>query len=438
VTPGVGRETGLGGGRRPPPRRPPIALAVAVTTGWAALVSFAPVLGLLLAGFAIGGNGPSGGESFQLSLAGWLLAHGVALETRLGPIGLAPLTLTGFAFWRLIRAGVHTARAIRARRGRPWVGTLVVGGSVGLAYAVLGAITALAVQVPGLSVSVLRAAVTFAVFGLVAGLIGAFTETGLLAQIVPQVPAPVRDGLRTGLIAALLILAAGAASAGMAVALSGGEVAQMLVDYDTGLSGQIGLTVLCLLYSPTITIWAASYLVGPGFMVGADTIVSVARVSLGTLPAAPALAGLPSGAASAWASVLLGLPLAAGMTAGWRLERLRGGRRPGSTERPVPGVSWPALLTSAALAGPVAGAVLALACLAASGPLGGGRLATIGPAAMPVGLVAAGVVTAGALAAAAGTRLVAGARPASGEPMAEFVSRLRKWRTSSGPRSRKR
>jgi hypothetical protein len=55
----------------------------------------------------------------------------------------------------------------------------------------------------------------------------------------------------------------------MAVAINGRDAGQIYDDYRTGVAGQMGLTLVCALYGPNIAVWAASYLVGPGFAIGA-------------------------------------------------------------------------------------------------------------------------------------------------------------------------
>jgi hypothetical protein len=384
-----------------PPRRPPLPLAAAVTTGWAAIVSLTPVLAVVLLVRVVGGGDTGTGTVLRVGLAGWLLAHGVPLHTGNGTIGLAPLTVTALAVWRVVRAGVHTTRAIGGRRRGRWRPALLAAGAVAVAYGLIGTVAAALASTPGVRVPVPRAGITLAVFGLVAGLAGALRESGMYRVLAGRVPPLVRDALRTGLVAALLVLAAGAATAGTAIAVSGSEASAMLAEYRTGVSGQAGLTLLCLVYAPDLAVWAAAYLVGPGFAVGGGTIVSAGRVTLGGLPAIPALAGLPSRPVGGWGALLLGVPLAAGMAVGWLLAR----RRLRATDG---GRGWLDLLGSAALAGPVAGLVLALAALAASGPLGAGRLAAVGPAALPVGAVGAGLVAAGAVIAAAGTKGIMG------------------------------
>ena len=56
------------------------------------------------------------------------------------------------------------------------------------------------------------------------------------------------------MVAALLVLAAGAAAAGTAIALSGREASAMHPEYRTGPAGQVGLTLLCLAYAPDLAV----------------------------------------------------------------------------------------------------------------------------------------------------------------------------------------
>jgi hypothetical protein len=385
--------------RARPARRAPLALAAAVTTGWAALVSLAPMLVVVALLHAIDASGASANRVARLGLAGWLLAHGVPVGTGIGRVSLAPLALSVVAVWRLARAGVHTARAIGARRDRPAWRAASAGLAVGVVYGGFGALAAAATRHQGVVISVPRAGVTLAIFGFIAGLVGALAEARVLARLAVVAPPVVRDGVRTGAVAALLILGGGAATAGMAIAIRGGDASQILHDYRTGVVGQIGLTLVCAMYGPNLSIWAASYLVGPGFVIGTGTSISAAEVKLSRLPAVPALAGLPSTPASGWAALLLGVPLAAALVAGWLLARRALRQRDAA-----PG--WSSLLGAAALGGPVAGLLLGLVALASSGSLGDKRLAEIGPHAGWVALVAALVVAVGASLAASATKIV--------------------------------
>ncbi|MEV6374372.1 cell division protein PerM [Micromonospora musae] len=405
------RPAGRAAGRRvPAPRsdgsprsRAPLAVAAAVAAVGAALTSYLPVAVVLgLAQLTEDAGSPTG--ALRAGLTGWLLGHGVPLRTDAGPIGLAPLALTALVVWRLARAGVHVSRATGARGGRSPRQALVSAGTVGAGYALLGVLAAL---LTGGAAAPLRAGVSFALLGTLAALVGAVRITGVARLFAERAPAVLRDGVRTGLVAGLLLLASGAGAAGLAVATGGGDAADMIGAYRTGVAGQAGIILISLAYAPNAMIWSTSYLLGPGFAVGADTAVRTSEVSVGALPAVPLLAGLPRGPMDGLGAGLLAVPVLAGMAAGWLLARRV--LRLAAEDRTPSG--WGSLLGPAAIAGPVAGVLLGVAAALSGGPLGGGRLAEMGPVAWQVGAVTTAVVAASALLGAAATRVLT--RPAA-------------------------
>ncbi|MFJ8580160.1 DUF6350 family protein [Micromonospora sp. NPDC093277] len=419
VTPDQPRRTGAGvaadarpaGRARPrvpaprsgeaPRGRAPLPVAAGVAAGWAALTSWLPVT-LVLGLAQLSEDAGSLPGALRAGLAGWLLGHGVPLETPAGPLGLAPLALTALAVWRLTRAGVHVTRAVGARGGRSPRQALTVAVAVGIGYALLGALAAIAVSAGGPRVSPIRAGLAFALLGTLAALVGAVRTTGVSVLLARRSAPPLRDGVRTGLVAGLLLLGAGAGAAGLAVATGGGDAADMIGAYRTGVAGQAGITLVSLAYAPNATVWSASYLLGPGFAVGTGTAVRTSEVALGALPAVPLLAGLPRGPVDGLGVGLLAVPVLAGMAAGWLLARRLA--RVAAEERVT--IGWPELLVPAALAGPVAGVLLGVAAAISGGPLGGGRLAEVGPVWWQVAGVATAVVGVGALLGAVATRIL--------------------------------
>ncbi|MGN9776371.1 cell division protein PerM [Micromonospora sp. H33] len=399
--PGTARRIPAPRTGEPPRRRPPLAVAAGVAAAGAAFTSWLPVAVVLWL-FQLSEGAATVPGAVRAGLAGWLLGHGVPLTTDAGSIGLAPLALTMLAVWRLTRAGVHTSRAIGARGSRSPRRALVAAGAVGLAYAMLGALAALLVAADGPGVSPVRAGVTLAVFGTLAALVGAIRTTGVAHLLAERAPLPLRDGIRTGLVAGLLLLGAGAGTAGLAVATGGGDAADLIGAYRTGVAGQAGITLVSLAYAPNAAVWSASYLLGPGFAVGTDTAVRTSEVSVGALPAVPLVAGLPSGPVDGPAAALLAVPVLAGMAAGWLLAR-RVLRLAADEKAPL---RWAPLLRPAVLAGPVAGLLTGVAAAASAGPLGGGRLADIGPVPWHVAAVATAVTGVGVLLGAAATRIL--------------------------------
>jgi hypothetical protein len=277
----------------------------------------------------------------------------------------------------------------------------------------LGSVAALGVDGRGVEVAPGRAAINFFILGGIAAFSGALRGTDALATIAARLPLMVRHGVRTGLMATFFVLAAGAALTGLSVAVGGGQAADMISAYRTGVAGQAGITLVSLAYGANAVIWAAAYLLGPGFALGTGSAVRLTEVTVGPLPTLPLLAGLPSGPMGAAGTLLLALPVIAGLAAGWllTLRIARAGENRADDTRseskrpetkPLP--PWSQVIGGGLLAGPAAGIVLGVLGKLSGGPLGDGRLAIIGPDPWQVGLLATAVVGISAALGAAAAR----------------------------------
>jgi uncharacterized protein DUF6350 len=377
----AGRET-VKLTRRPPKRtrRAPLPVAAVFATFWAALLSYLPVAAVIGLARTLEGSGGLGGAA-HAGAAGWLLGHGVPIGTSIGSLGLAPLLLTLLIVWRLNRAGLHVTRAIGARRSGSIGTTLSVAFAIALTYSLLGSVIALAVDGHGTEVSAGRAGLTFFLLGLAGALAGSLRGTDALSVLARRAPPAVRHGIRAGVVASLLVLAAGAAATGLSVAIGGGQAADMISAYRTGVAGQAGITLLSLAYGMNAVVWAAAYLLGPGFAIGAGSSIGLTEVTVGPMPTVPLLAGLPDGPMGAAGAALLAVPVLAGLGAGWLLTR-----RLTAGEKTEP--SWALVLGSGLIAGPAAGLMLGLLARFSGGSLGDGRMAVIGPDPGQVALVA--------------------------------------------------
>ncbi len=380
---------------RPPIRRASRAqlpVAVVLDTIWAALLSYLPVAAVIGLARTLEGAGGLGGAA-HAGAAGWLLGHGVPIGTSIGSLGLAPLLLTVLVLWCLGRAGLQVVRAIGARRSGSMRSAVKVAFAIAITYSVLGMVTAWTIDGRGTEVSVGRAAVNFFVIGWLGAFAGSVRGTDTLPALAARVPRQLRDGIRAGVVAALFIVAAGAAVTGLAVAIGGGQAANMISAYRTGVAGQAGITLVSLAYGVNAVIWAAAYLVGPGFAIGSGSVIRITEVTVGPLPTVPLLAGLPNGPIGAVAAALLAIPVLAGLAAGWLLTRRR---NPDKTLDPRTGQSaqppWKVTLGSGLLAGPTTGIVLGLLAWVSGGSLGDGRMAVVGPDPVQVGLIATVVI----------------------------------------------
>jgi hypothetical protein len=145
-----------------------------------------------------------------------------------------------------------------------------------------------------------------------------------------------------------------------------------------GLIGGTLLSVVAIAYVPNAAIWAASYAIGPGFAVGAGTSVAPSGVFVGMIPSFPPFAALPSpGPAPAISLLALAVPFAAGVVGGVL------------TIRALPSAVGEAAPLWGFVCGVLTGGVFGFLAALSGGPVGGQRMAVMGPSAWQVGLMAA-------------------------------------------------
>jgi hypothetical protein len=160
--------------------------------------------------------------------------------------------------------------------------------------------------------------------------------------------------------------------------------AQIITLYEnlhSGALGGVSLTIAEIMFLPNLVVWAAAWLVGPGFSIGTGSLVSPLGTTLGPLPSIPVLGALPQGTV-AFAFAGLTVPIIAGFLAGAVL------RGPLAAKiRDTATLTW--LLGAGLGIGVVGGAILGLLAWASAGALGPGRLQQAGPDAIWVALLGA-------------------------------------------------
>jgi len=329
----------------------------------------------------------------------WMLGHGVDVTFQLDPqtalalgvtgVGepfLVSLALTGFTL-AMALAGVALGRRLRDQPHR------ILGELVGLVTVVaLSALLLLSVSgVPGVLPSRWQAVLFPALImglGVAIGSIGATNPARVrLRRMIAEGPQPwlAAGGaaLRAGLGTVATVVAVAALLTTAALLLGYGQVIALYESVQAGVLGGVALTVAQLAFLPTLVVWAASWLVGPGFAVGAGSTVSPIAVSLGPLPAVPVLGALPA-EPSPLGFLTLAVPVLAAFAAGIAVRP----RLAAAAARV--GVEGGALqlwgLGVGALAAVVAGAAMGFLAFVAAGAAGPGRLAVVGPDPVTVGL----------------------------------------------------
>lgn len=346
-----------------------------------AIAAAAPLL-VLLALAVVGwfvtdaGSHGSPGEALRVGAYGWLLGHGSGLSVEGVRITAVPLGVTLLAAWSIHRVGHRVGESIsdhgpdadRIGDGeRDWtVPIATVLFATG--YAVVAVLTATVAATVEHAPSTPRVVLWSLLLTVIVGLPALASGSGRAAVWLPMLPPQVRmvglAGRRIALAWLVVATAAWLVALAMDFATAANIVSQLGAD-----AGDAGLiTVLSLGIVPNATLWSSAYLLGPGFSVGAGTVVAPADLVLGPLPLFPLLAALPSGSlAAGWAVVLMTTPALVAAVVVARLQRA------------LPDGSWDRAATRGGVGGILAGLAVGCLTMLSGGAAGPGRLQQVGP-----------------------------------------------------------
>jgi hypothetical protein len=197
----------------------------------------------------------------------------------------------------------------------------------------------------------------------------------------PDTRAILGTALRGGAAAAATVMTAAALVVVASLVANYAQIITLYENLHTEALGGVALTIAQILFLPNLVIWAAAWLIGPGFAIGSGSAVSPLGTTLGPIPSIPVLGALPQGD-FVFAFVGLLVPILAGFLVGALLsgslaERVR------ETGR----LAW--MLGAGLGTGVVGGVILGLLAWASAGSIGPGRLQIAGPDPVLVGLLAA-------------------------------------------------
>ncbi|MFK3676320.1 DUF6350 family protein [Microbacterium sp. NPDC090218] len=336
----------------------------------------------------------------------WQFGHGVPLDVTIPDVLLVALAIPAeaanfavsitplaFLLFTLLFAARSGSRAAKA-------GAWLLGSSTGAAvFALIATGVALTTHLDAARTSLPLAIILPTAVYLVGALCGAVRiawedgDGGILDRLHDLIDAredwaPVPVAIVRG-TAFVLVAVVGAAALALAVTtlFRGGEVVALFQAARVDALGATVMTLAQLAYLPTLIVWAASWLAGPGFAVGAGTAVSPAGTQLGVVPGIPVFGLLPENS-SIWMLIVVLIPIGAGAFAGWavRSRLVWEGTPLRMPQRAVIAVG---------IAGVSAG-IAALAAALANGSMGPGRLAVVGPAVLPFALALGAEVLIGA------------------------------------------
>jgi hypothetical protein len=377
-----GGSEGPGAYRRPLVITGAIAAAAVAATGVALLTTLVAI-GWITAPHAGLGNGLPG--VLRTAITIWLAAHHVGFTLHsvglhgaslpgAGRIGMLPLGLLfipGALLWRAGRWVVRSGEVVRLRH----VGYAAL--ALAVPYALLSGALALAARSSLAAPSLLQAVIEPFLVAVVAGGLGGAHALAPWPRLIRLIPVRSRSVTMGTLVTLALLVTAGAVLSGGSLAAHLGQVRMLTDKLSPGPIGALLLLLVQTAYIPNAVIWAIAFCLGPGFAFGVGTIVAPTGAAIGVLPSFPMLAALPSGHVPGWLSLaVLAVPYLAAAAGGVLTVRIM--PTPVLEAAPAWGFA----------SGAVAGAVVGLLAAFSGGPLGDGRLSSVGPSGWQVGVVA--------------------------------------------------
>jgi hypothetical protein len=324
----------------------------------------------------------------------WLLGHGVPLSFTVPPdladaLSLGALSRDFTVDVALLGIGLLTVlwgfRMGRRETTAAYpllVWALAVGTLVLLSFALVAFMPQQVVSMPLID-SLVRPALFLATGLAVAAWVGPHSSgKSLLHSALPESLATIlRAGFTAGSAAVAGVVSFAAVAVAVLLVASFARVITIFESLQPGVMGLIALAVAQLALLPTLIVWAATWIVGPGFSLGTGALVSPLGTNLQIVPALPVLGIVPTDP-PVFAFAVVAIPVLAafilGVAVGPRvvdkgglLSALGGA---GFLSQPLV-----KLAATAAVAGAVSAGFGGLLASLTSGSLGPGRFQLVGP-----------------------------------------------------------
>ena len=358
--------------------RRPLALLALAGGGAAAAGTLVVCLGIAVVGWFLtdaGGHGSPRG-ALRVGALGWLMGHGSGVRIEGVAITAMPLGITLLAAWAVWRLGLRVGDSVSghgpdadaiADGERDWTVPLALSLFTA-GYVVTAVLTATLAATATTDPSAPRVVLWSLLLCLGVGgpaiAVGSGRAAIWAAGLPPVVPAAAH-GCRRIL---QLWLAVAALTFAVVFVIDFGTAANVLSQLHTDAGDAALLIAVSMLVVPNAVAWSGTYLLGPGFTVGAGTLVTPNAVALGPLPMFPMLAALPDdGATPGWTAWLVALPLIVGILgSAW-------------AQRRHPTTRWEEGALRGCAGGVLAGIAFGLFAAVAGGAVGPGRMRDVGP-----------------------------------------------------------
>ena len=365
--------------RRPVPEDhinhyPPL-IAGGIAAGIAVVIGYILTLGFIMAAWLFAAHGTE--STLQvLRAAGiaWQVMHLVPVVIGVTTIGVLPW---GFLFVPVLVLWKVTQWALKSSQPKTAADFIRMAISISIIYAACAGLVGLISSTSDLYTNVVSALAHSFLVALATTTVCILTYAPSRTILTDRLPKLFVDGIRPALIAFSLLFTAGSLLTSISLIFNWAQVSAVTALMAPGFIDGFFMTLLGIGYLPTVNVWAMSYLLGPGIILGGG-VVAPGNASPGALPAFPLLSILPSETAALSAYFVL-VPILIGVVIYFLLPRERWSAQGDSIAIALSFVvRWREVVTLLISVG-LLSLFVWIAAAASSGPLGTGFLKFLGP-----------------------------------------------------------
>ena len=379
--------------RRPVPEDhinhyPPL-IAGAIAAGVAVVIGYILTLGFIMAAWLFAAHGSeSTVQVLRAAGIAWQVMHLVPLVIGTTTIGVLPW---GFLVVPVLILWKATQWALKSSQPKTAVDFIRIAISISLIYSGLAGLIGLICSTNDLYTGITSSILHTLFVALAVTSVCIITYAPSRTILTDAMPKLIVDGIRPAVISFGLLFIAGSLLTSVALILNWAQVRAVTTLMAPGFIDGFFMTLLGIGYLPTVNVWAMSYLLGPGIMLGGG-VVNPENASPGALPAFPLLSILPSESAALAAYFVL-VPILIGIAIYFLIPRERWSAQGDSIAIALSFVvRWREVVTLLVSVG-LLSILVWITAAASSGSLGIGYLKFVGP--VPTEVAAAAIAVCG-------------------------------------------
>lgn len=379
--------------RRPVPEDhinhyPPL-IAGAIAAGVAVVIGYILTLGFIMAAWLFAAHGSeSTVQVLRAAGIAWQVMHLVPLAIGTTTIGVLPW---GFLVVPVLILWKATQWALKSSQPKTAIDFIRIAISISLIYSGLAGLIGLICSTNDLYTGITSSILHTLFVALAVTSVCIITYAPSRTILTDAMPKLIVDGIRPAAISFGLLFIAGSLLTSVALILNWAQVRAVTTLMAPGFIDGFFMTLLGIGYLPTVNVWAMSYLLGPGIMLGGG-VVNPENASPGALPAFPLLSILPSESAALAAYFVL-VPILIGIAIYFLIPRERWSAQGDSIAIALSFVvRWREVVTLLVSVG-LLSIFVWIAAAASSGSLGIGYLKFVGP--VPTEVAAAAIAVCG-------------------------------------------